>query len=253
VVRDLLYVHCALRDWPNAEKSAERLLALTPDSINAKTQIGYVEFWAKGSTARLKSEMATIPQGRDPDGNVTTCRFDAYMIDRDTDNAEAALRASSLETFSYFNAVDTPRSFLTGAVALLRGDKETARNELEHARDIFTASVLEAPDVPERHAFLGLTCALLGEKDRAIKEGKRGVELRPESQDALDGPVMSAVLALIYVRVGENELAMPLIERLLKTPGPIDSGDYSITVSDLKYRWEWDPIRKDPRFEKLIK
>jgi hypothetical protein len=43
-----------------------------------------------------------------------------------------------------------------------------------------------------------------------------------------------------------------LIERLLTTPGAVDSTDYSITLSDLKYRWEWDPIREDSRFQRLI-
>jgi hypothetical protein len=52
--------------------------------------------------------------------------------------------------------------------------------------------------------------------------------------------------------VGEKELAIPLIERLLKTPGAVDSVDYSITINDLKHRWEWDPIRNDPRFQKLV-
>jgi hypothetical protein len=59
-------------------------------------------------------------------------------------------------------------------------------------------------------------------------------------------------LALIYARVGENELAIPLIERLLHTPGAVDSVNYSITVNDLKFRWEWDPLRNDPRFQKLV-
>ena len=49
--------------------------------------------------------------------------------------------------------------------------------------------------------------------------------------------LMNGYLALIYARVGENDLAIPLIERLLKTPGAVDSADYSITVNDLKYRW----------------
>jgi hypothetical protein len=43
-----------------------------------------------------------------------------------------------------------------------------------------------------------------------------------------------------------------LIERLLTTPGAVDSTDYSITVNDLKHRWEWDSLRNDPRFQKLI-
>jgi hypothetical protein len=63
---------------------------------------------------------------------------------------------------------------------------------------------------------------------------------------------MNGYLALICARVGENDLAIPLIERLLTTPGAVDSTDYSITVNDLKHRWEWDPLRNDPRFQKLI-
>ena len=63
---------------------------------------------------------------------------------------------------------------------------------------------------------------------------------------------MNCYLALIYARVGEKELAIPLIERLLKTPGAVDSVDYSITVNDLKHRWEWDPIRSDARFQKIV-
>ena len=63
---------------------------------------------------------------------------------------------------------------------------------------------------------------------------------------------MQAYLALIFARAGEKDQAIPLIERLLKTQGAVDSVDYSITVNDLRKRWEWDPIRNDPRFKKLI-
>jgi tetratricopeptide (TPR) repeat protein len=162
------------------------------------------------------------------------------------------LLASPLDTFSYFNGVDTPRSFFAGEIAMLRGDNATARAELEHARDLFAAYAKEAPDVAERHAFLGLVCALLGEKQRAISEGMRAVELRPESQDALDGAVFNAVLALIYARVGDNDRALVLLQHLLAVPGAVDSASYSITLNDLKLRWEWDPLRNDPRFQRLV-
>ena len=252
IVRDMLYVYCAMRDWPNAQASAQRLLSLTPDSLNAKAQIGYVEFWAKGSTARLKNEMATIPPGKDPDGAVTAFRLDASLIDRDAASAERILRGSPLETLSYFNAVDTPRSFFAGEIALLRGDNATAHKELEHARDIFATSVKESPDVAERHAFLGLTCALLGDKQRAVSSGQRAVQLRPESQDALDGTTMNAVLAMIYARTGENSRAIELLRHLMSVPGAVDTANYSITSQDLRSRWEWDPIRNDPEFQRLI-
>ena len=110
----------------------------------------------------------------------------------------------------------------------------------------------EAPNVAERHAFLGLVCALLGDKEQAIAEGQKAVELKPESKDALDGAVMNAVLALIYARVGENERALGLLEHLFAVPGAVDSGNYSISANDLKFRWEWDPLRNDPRFQTLL-
>ena len=63
VVRDLLYIYCAMRDWPDCPGDGGNGSSRSrPDSINAKAQIGYVEFWAKGSTARLKSEMASVPR-----------------------------------------------------------------------------------------------------------------------------------------------------------------------------------------------
>ena len=104
----------------------------------------------------------------------------------------------------------------------------------------------------EGHANLGLLYAFMGRKNDAIREGRRAVELKPESKDAFDGAIMNCYLALIYARVGERDLALPLIERRLQTPGAVDSADYSITGNDLKFRWEWDPLRDDPLFQKLI-
>ena len=91
----------------------------------------------------------------------------------------------------------------------------------------------------------------MGRKDAAIREGRRAVELKPESKDASDGTIMNCYLTLIYARGGENNLAIPLIDRLLRTPGTVDSADYSITVNHLKLRWKWDPVRNDRRFQQF--
>jgi hypothetical protein len=91
---------------------------------------------------------------------------------------------------------------------------------------------------------------LMGRKDDAIREGRRAVELKPESVDALDGVLMNCYLAPVFARCGEKDLA--LLERLWKTPGASDSGNYSVTVNDLRFRWDWDPIRNDARFQKLL-
>jgi hypothetical protein len=81
-------------------------------------------------------------------------------------------------------------------------------------------------------------------KDAAIAEGKRAVELTPESADAVDGPVLTASLAQIYAWTGESDQALQLLERSLITPN-------GITVPLLRLDPIWDPLRSDPRFQKL--
>lgn len=63
---------------------------------------------------------------------------------------------------------------------------------------------------------------------------------------------MNCFLAPLYARVGENDLAIPLVERLLHTPRAVETVNYSMTVDDLRLRSEWDPARSDPRFQKLL-
>src|SRR5204862_670039 len=135
--------------------------------------------------------------------------------------------------------------------ARAQGDSVSARRFFEAARPSFESAVQESPDTAERRAYLGLLYAFLERKGDAIREGRRAVELKPESADAFDGAIMNCILALIYARCGENDLAIPLIERLLKTPGAVDSVVYSITVNDLKHRWEWHQIRNDRWFKQL--
>jgi len=252
IVRNIVFTNTALRRWPEAARAAERFRTMAPASMVAKIQSGYVDFWWKGDTHRLKSLLAEIPAGADPDGEVTTCYWDVAMIERDYAAAKRAIEASPLNEFSYLNAGATPRSYFEGCVALAQADAAAARRLFEAARSSFENGVKESPNSAERHAYLGLLYAFLERKDDAVREGRRAVELKPESVDAYDGAIMSGILALIYARCGEKDLVFPLLERLVQTPGPVDSADYSITVNDLKFRWEWDPIRNDPRFQKLI-
>jgi TolB-like protein/class 3 adenylate cyclase/Tfp pilus assembly protein PilF len=251
IVRNLVFTNTALRRWPEASRWAAQMRTMAPASLVAKIQSGYVDFCWKGDTHLLKSLLSQVPAGTDPDGVITSCRWDVAMIDRDFGAARVALQTSALNEISYTNAAATPKSFFEGCIELAEGNNAQAQKLFELVRPAFEKAVEEAPLNAERHANLGWFYAFMGRKEDAIREGRRAVELKPESKDAFDGAIMNCYLALIYARVGEKDLAIPLIERLLKTPGAVDSVDYSITINDLKYRWEWDPIRNDPRFQKL--
>ena len=250
--RELMYTNSSMRRWPEAARWAEQMRTLAPTSLVAKIQSGYVNFQWKGDTGLLKSMLAEIPAGVDPDGSVTAARWDAAMLERDYSAAKKVLETSSANETSYSLAGLTPKIFLGGCTYVAQGDNASAQKAFKEARPAFEAAVKEAPESAERHASLGWLYALMGRKNDAIAEGQRAVELKPESKDAVDGSLMSGYLALIYAQVGENGLAISLIERLLHTPGAVDCVDYSITINDLKHRLEWDSIRNDPRFQKLI-
>ena len=251
-VRELIFTNTAMRRWPEAARWVEQLRAMAPASIVAKVQRGYVEFWWKGDTGLLKSLLNQVPPGVDPDGGVTSVRWDIAMLDRDYAAARRVIDASTAKELSYTGEASTPRAFFEGCIALAQGDIVVAQKYFQDAQPVFEDAVKEAPLSAIRHANLGWLYAFMGRKEDAIREGRRAVELKPESKDAVDGVIVNCYLALIYARVGEKDLAFPLLQRLLKTPGAVDSVDYSITISDLKHRWEWDPIRSDPRFQKLL-
>lgn len=251
IIRNVLFTNTSMRRWPQATQAAARFRAVAPDSVVAKVQSGYVDFSGYGGLNAIERSVREIPPNFDPDGSVTSARWDGAMIRRDFARAESLLAQSPLKEFSYLNGGLQPKSYFAGLTALAKKDQATAERQFALALPIFEKDLEQAPDSANRHANLGLLYAFMGKHDDAIRQGQLAVELKPLAKDANDGAIMLCCLALIYARVGENEQAIPLIERLLKTPGAVDSVDYSITTNDLKYRWEWDPLRSDPRFEKL--
>jgi hypothetical protein len=133
--------------------------------------------------------------------------------------------------------------------------------ELKRSRQVFAQALpkFEAesaaiPSEPFRHSELGVGYAYAGRKQEAIREGRRAVELTPESRDAIAGPAFDAMLALIYPRVGEADQAIALLEQLLARPanGFDASFEANMSVADLRQRWQWDPLRNDPRFQKIL-
>jgi hypothetical protein len=91
----------------------------------------------------------------------------------------------------------------------------------------------------------GLIDAGLSRKTEAVAEGRRAAELRPISNDALDGAVVIGNLAMIYAWVGDNDSAIEQLMFLAKKPGGPDYGQ-------LKLDPAWDPLRSDPRFEQIV-
>jgi hypothetical protein len=92
-----------------------------------------------------------------------------------------------------------------------------------------------------------LACAdaALGRKQESIQEARRAVELRPISEDAVEGPAMAGALATVYAWTDELDLAFEKLTTSVRTPAGVHYGELKLDPS-------WDPLRKDPRFDKLL-
>ena len=249
---DASQTYFGLRDWHTAAERMDRVLALSPDSFNVKIQRGYLEFHWKGSTAPIKAALQSLPPNFDPDGFATFARWDVSLMDRDADAAEKALANCPLDTITSQTGVALPKTYLQACVFLVRGDTAKAQMEFEAARPAIEKLVKDSPQDGTRRAQLGLLYAFLGRKEDALREGKRAMELKPITHDVIEGAVIEAFYTLICARLEMTDEAISRIERLLSTPFAVDYDDASITLSDLRQRWQWDPLRKDLRFQKIL-
>jgi TolB-like protein/DNA-binding winged helix-turn-helix (wHTH) protein/Tfp pilus assembly protein PilF len=241
--------HLFVRDWPAAAACYNRVLELNPDSVPPKIGLASLEVFRNGNPAAGRKILQNIPAGLDPDGVVALARWDLAILERDYDAAEKIVTDSPLEDFR-----DLPKTFYQGRIALARGDIESAQRYFAAARPEFEKRVRDNPDGAERRAQLALLYAYMQRKEDAIRESRRAIELEPESQNAFHGAQGAGNLALVYAFVGEPNQAITLIERLLSTPGAATypTYAYSITLAELRLRWEWDSLRSDPRFQKIL-
>jgi tetratricopeptide (TPR) repeat protein len=252
VLYDAAQTYFGLRDWATAVARMDRVLAISPDSSNVQIQRAYLEFYRTGSISSLKEVLARIAPNVDPNGIVTIARWDVALLDRDPAAAEKALSACPLETITAETGVPLPKSYLQGCVDLVRGDGARARARFEAARPSLEAMVANSPQGATRRAQLGLLYAFLGRKEDALREGRRAMEIKPIAGDVIEGAIIEAFFALICANVGEKDQAISQIERLLTTPFAVDYATESITLADLRQRWEWDPLRAEPRFQKIL-
>ena len=132
-----------------------------------------------------------------------------------------------------------------GVVARLKGDETSARAAFMRARAQQEEEIRGHPDNAGLLSELGLIDAGLGRKEEALNEGRRAMELAPSVKDESTESYVKICFAIICAWTGERELALGQLEALTKTPG-------CLTYGNLRLSPMWDPLRGDPRFEKIV-
>jgi len=143
------------------------------------------------------------------------------------------------------NGVNYPYAYSEGLVAYCQGDSAKAQAAFTAARSEVEKTLEKQPDFAPALSLLGMIDAGLGRKEEALREGRRACELLPISKDAIDGVAFAVNLAQIYTWTGEKDLAIEQIEAVERVPNFLSYGL-------LKLHPQWDSLRGDPRFEKIV-
>jgi hypothetical protein len=131
-------------------------------------------------------------------------------------------------------------------LARLQGEPFEGRPEFAETRRQLNKKVEASPANAGLLSDLAVVDALLGRKEDAISEAQRAVEMLPISKDAIDGPLVSINQAVVYAWASEPDSAFQRLEALARMP-------YGLFCNYLKLAPYFEPLRKDPRFAKLVK
>jgi TolB-like protein/Flp pilus assembly protein TadD len=254
VLWNLAETYACVGRFADAERAFADGITIHPEAYLFSLAQAAIELKTKGKTELLRVALQRIPKDFDPGGAVTTVALRVSLIERDYAEGARVLGASRYEKFNdtgvggsaaVFDGCTLPKAFYEGLIARGRGEVDAAESAFLAAQRVVESDLTQWRDDAKTMALLGLLQAMRGQKEEAVRAGRRAVELLPISKDAYDGPLLATKLAVIYAQVGELDLAHELLAELVKSPnGP--------TAGTLRVEPEWDPLRGDPRFEKLV-
>jgi len=244
-LNDLAVLYDVLRRYDDEESVFDRAIAANPSSATYFQLERAGIALQKGNIKTARNLLGSLPAGYDPAGATTSTRINLALYERDATSAAKILAASNLEELVGGTGSLLPRSWFEALIARAQGNTQKARDAFAMARLKIEAKLHDQPNDGALVAMLGLIDAGLGHNEEALAEGRRAVELRPISNDALDGAVVIGNLAMIYAWVGDNNSAIERLTFLAKTPGGPDYGQ-------LKFDPAWDSLRSDMRFTNIV-
>jgi non-specific serine/threonine protein kinase len=238
---ELAITHWWLRHYPKALALADESIALAPEDIWTHLTKAFIYWSWGGSLTDARSALEKAPTGS---SWVTWARYWQCMYEKRYENALESLSSSSADWIS-LKTWARPKSMLASYAYELLGDDDAALRGYEEALAALESKVEQVPNDPRYHSSLGIVCAVMGQEGRAIREGKRAVELYPTSMDAAYGPVYAIDLAHIYAISGEHETALDELDNLLSTPGYMSVGYIEVDP-------RWNSLRGLPGYSRLL-
>jgi serine/threonine protein kinase len=245
ILQQIALSYQALRKYPEMAAVLDRALKLIPGDVDTRVARAQIDLdWHADARPLHETIVAILTENPTAATTLADAWVHLALCQRDVADAERAILALSDNAYRV-DAVILSRSFIQGLVARVRGDTAAAESAFTAARAQQLQLVAAQPDYGPALCMLGLIDAALGRKDEALREGRRAIELLPVTRDALNGPHMVEFFGMICAWVGEKDLAFQQLELAVQLPGWISYGHLRLYPA-------WDPLRNDPRFEKIV-
>ena len=246
ILQQLSLTYEALRRYKEMAETLDRALVIAPKDIPSRVRRASVDLESHADPRPLHTTIQTI-LAEDP--QAAPIFFDRWLLLalRERDPAEAQRALADMPTDGcYDENIPFPNSWCQGLAARLRGDQTAARAAFSNARKELEQSVGSQPNYAQGLCALGVVDAALGNKEDAIREGERAVELMPPTKSAVDGPALMRYLAIIYAWTGEKDRATERLTEAVKLPVA------GMSYGQLQLNPLWDPLRGDPHFEAIV-
>jgi TolB-like protein/Tfp pilus assembly protein PilF len=222
----------------------DRALALTPEDLDAQITRAFVDLEWQGDMTPLQKTIDRLV-ARNPDYATKLADQWFYLALCQRDPAAIVRALAAVPPSGTANDLNFPHSYCEALAARTQGNVAAARSAFLVARAEMEKIIRNQPDYGPGYTILGLIDAGLGEKEKAIEEGRRAVELLPITRDSIDGAELMKYLAVIYAWCGEKDRAIEQIGATLRVPSTLSYGN-------LKLHPYWDALRSDPRFEEIV-
>ena len=241
--RNLGETYGLVKDFNNTVKYYERVIELSPDLNLPKAEYAYQYVCLNGDLARAEKMLKNIDSDDYVDIMLNLQVYIEILKRRYNEAVEDLVKHVKPYENGQFRF--TPASQMIGLIYRYQNKPALSRQYFDSSRVILEKMLKDKPDDERLHSSLGITYAGLGLKDKAVSEGKKGIELLPLEKEAYRGFYRQWDLAVIYVLVGDYNNALKQIDFLLSIPG-------TFTTNILKMDPLYDPLRNLPGYKAII-
>jgi TolB-like protein/Tfp pilus assembly protein PilF len=247
-LQNLAFNYQMLRNFDAANKTIDRALQIDPQGISlwgikAKLAIGEKGDLSVGE--KLLEKAKSFPMSSEERLKMIGGQANLLLAQRKYQEVLQLGATVPDDTFAAVPGSLAYKYFPLGIAHKALGDDAAARMAFLKAKNILDEQLKQKPDDAELRVQLAKLLAWLGEKDAAVAEAQRAIDLQPESKDAFEGPQIAEQVAQVYTILGDNARAIELLDELLSRPS-------EVTSQSLKLDPAWDPLRNDPAFQALF-